>query len=377
MELLDNLSYQGKKANFTRDQFGTIQEMKAFPERSLDEGHISFCLETGKRYKYSSQNTNDGTLGKWRLVVDTALDTTSENPVQNKLITERFNSLDTTIEELEERLNAKITALDQKVDTQGTTINNRITTEVSTLNNTIDTKLAALDNKIQGQMTEMRDDLEAQIEQVKFDVIQLISDLFKAFDEIYALDDLLTEVEDILDIRELVRLKTGNSTTDNSSSGSFGSLFLRIDEIREKCGYIEEILAIEELMPVLDEDNSGIDDDMERIFADIEVLRTRVKAIQRVCDIIEFLPETDDEKLWVEIKDLERQLDVDGNLMPTYLDIPTDLKDFKVRLQTLHEVYGIKNLVSIKDVPDPVTHDKIERMIADIQDTTDSVVLDK
>ena len=377
MELLDNLSYQGKKANFTRDQFGTIQEMKAFPERSLDEGHISFCLETGKRYKYSSQNTNDGTLGKWRLVVDTALDTTSENPVQNKLITERFNRLDTTIEELEERLNAKITALDQKVDTQGTTINNRITTEVSTLNNTIDTKLAALDNKIQGQMTEMRDDLEAQIEQVKFDVIQLISDLFKAFDEIYALDDLLTEVEDILDIRELVRLKTGNSTTDNSSSGSFGSLFLRIDEIREKCGYIEEILAIEELMPVLDEDNSGIDDDMERIFADIEVLRTRVKAIQRVCDIIEFLPETDDEKLWVEIKDLERQLDVDGNLMPTYLDIPTDLKDFKVRLQTLHEVYGIKNLVSIKDVPDPVTHDKIERMIADIQDTTDSVVLDK
>ena len=377
MELLDNLSYQGKKANFTRDQFGTIQEMKAFPERSLDEGHISFCLETGKRYKYSSQNTNDGTLGKWRLVVDTALDTTSENPVQNKLITERFNSLDTTIEELEERLNAKITALDQKVDTQDTTINNRITTEVFTLNNTIDTKLAALDNKIQGQMTEMRDDLEAQIEQVKFDVIQLISDLFKAFDEIYALDDLLTEVEDILDIRELVRLKTGNSTTDNSSSGSFGSLFLRIDEIREKCGYIEEILAIEELMPVLDEDNSGIDDDMERIFADIEVLRTRVKAIQRVCDIIEFLPETDDEKLWVEIKDLERQLDVDGNLMPTYLDIPTDLKDFKVRLQTLHEVYGIKNLVSIKDVPDPVTHDKIERMIADIQDTTDSVVLDK
>lgn len=88
----DNFSYQGAKPNFERDTFSTLNEMKSFPTTSIDEGHISLCLETGKRYKYSSSNSVDANLGKWRLVVDTALDATSENPVQNKVVYNKFLS---------------------------------------------------------------------------------------------------------------------------------------------------------------------------------------------------------------------------------------------------------------------------------------------
>ena len=88
----DNFSYQGAKPNFERDTFATLSAMKSFPTTSIDEGHISLVLETGKRYKYSASNTVDDTLGKWRLVVDTALDATSENPVQNKVIYNKFRS---------------------------------------------------------------------------------------------------------------------------------------------------------------------------------------------------------------------------------------------------------------------------------------------
>ena len=88
----DNFSYQGAKPNFERDTFATLSAMKSFPTTSIDEGHISLVLETGKRYKYSASNTVDENLGKWRLVIDTALDATSENPVQNKVIYSKFLS---------------------------------------------------------------------------------------------------------------------------------------------------------------------------------------------------------------------------------------------------------------------------------------------
>lgn len=91
----DNFSYQGKKPNFDRDQFSTLAEMKAFPETSIDEGHVSFCAENGKHYKYKSGNTVDPVTGKWRefATVDTALSDFSENAVQNKVITNKFSEL--------------------------------------------------------------------------------------------------------------------------------------------------------------------------------------------------------------------------------------------------------------------------------------------
>ena len=40
LKIGDNFKYQGKQPNFDRDTFATLDEMKAFPETSIDE---DFC----------------------------------------------------------------------------------------------------------------------------------------------------------------------------------------------------------------------------------------------------------------------------------------------------------------------------------------------
>lgn len=62
----DNFNYQANKPNFERDSFATLAAMKAYPETSIDDGHISYCAETNKHYKFLSSNPVDGTTGKWR-----------------------------------------------------------------------------------------------------------------------------------------------------------------------------------------------------------------------------------------------------------------------------------------------------------------------
>lgn len=62
----DNFNYQANKPNFERDSFATLAAMKAYPETSIDDGHISYCAETDKHYKFLSANTVDATTGKWR-----------------------------------------------------------------------------------------------------------------------------------------------------------------------------------------------------------------------------------------------------------------------------------------------------------------------
>lgn len=77
----DNLNYQGKKPNFLRDQFETLKEMKEFPVTSLDEGHISRCVETGKRYEFLSTNEVDEITGHWREIIENEV---GENEPTNK-----------------------------------------------------------------------------------------------------------------------------------------------------------------------------------------------------------------------------------------------------------------------------------------------------
>lgn len=66
VQYIDNLSYQGKKGNFERDQFATKAAMKAYPEASIDEGHLAFCLEDNKRYEFRASNSVDTITGRWR-----------------------------------------------------------------------------------------------------------------------------------------------------------------------------------------------------------------------------------------------------------------------------------------------------------------------
>lgn len=49
-----------------RQQFNTIIEMKDFAETSIPDGFITYNKETQKHYVFSSSNTVDTTLGKWR-----------------------------------------------------------------------------------------------------------------------------------------------------------------------------------------------------------------------------------------------------------------------------------------------------------------------
>ena len=66
LKIGDNFSYQANKPNFERDSFTTLAAMKAYPETSIDDGHISYCAETDKHYKFLSTNIVDVTTGKWR-----------------------------------------------------------------------------------------------------------------------------------------------------------------------------------------------------------------------------------------------------------------------------------------------------------------------
>lgn len=65
IQVADNFNYRGKKPNFDRDSFDTLQDMKNYSENSLDDGHIFYCKETDKHYKFNSNNQSDPTTGKW------------------------------------------------------------------------------------------------------------------------------------------------------------------------------------------------------------------------------------------------------------------------------------------------------------------------
>ena len=62
-----NFTFQGEQPNFERDRFITKAAMKAFPETSIDDGHLSYCAEDGNTYQFKSSNAVDATTGKWRL----------------------------------------------------------------------------------------------------------------------------------------------------------------------------------------------------------------------------------------------------------------------------------------------------------------------
>lgn len=55
----ENVSYLGNKPNFTRDTFDTLSDMRDAAEAGyIDEGHLSYCKEDGKHYKYTKVGAN-------------------------------------------------------------------------------------------------------------------------------------------------------------------------------------------------------------------------------------------------------------------------------------------------------------------------------
>lgn len=62
-----NFTFQGEQPNFERDRFATKAAMKAFPETSIDDGHLSYCAEDGNTYQFKSSNSVYTVTGKWRI----------------------------------------------------------------------------------------------------------------------------------------------------------------------------------------------------------------------------------------------------------------------------------------------------------------------
>lgn len=112
----DNFDYQGKKPNFARDCFSTLEKMKSYPETSIDPGHVSFCGEDGKLYQYLPDNEINEVTGKWRRLVDSILDANSENPVQNKVVVKKISDLEKLIAGSAEKVKGDI---DLDIETMG------------------------------------------------------------------------------------------------------------------------------------------------------------------------------------------------------------------------------------------------------------------
>lgn len=186
LKIGDNFNYQGKKPNFSRDTFNTLDEMKSYPETSIDEGHISLCLANGKRYKFSASNSIDSTTGKWRLIVDTALNESSENPVQNKVILQKFREEETT------------------VATTLSLFNNTLNTKIDTLNTNLSTKITALERTTTslGESIENLGDTKAEkeeVEEAQKVLTAAITELKEALDDInIAVATAINEVRDVM-----------------------------------------------------------------------------------------------------------------------------------------------------------------------------------
>lgn len=66
INILDSFNYKGRRPDFVRQQFGTIEAMRTFSENYLPDMYLCYCLEDGKVYLYNKDNAVDQTTGRWR-----------------------------------------------------------------------------------------------------------------------------------------------------------------------------------------------------------------------------------------------------------------------------------------------------------------------
>lgn len=49
-----NFIFDSKSPNFDRDSYSTLYDMECVDDRYIDNGHISYCEETGRHYIYKN-----------------------------------------------------------------------------------------------------------------------------------------------------------------------------------------------------------------------------------------------------------------------------------------------------------------------------------
>ena len=134
-----NFEYKGESPNFERDQFETLELMRSADKRSLDEGHISYCIETGKHYVFNKNNTTDDETGKWRLL--------TENPENLKSalnLKADKSELDTKVDKVE----GKSLISDTEIDRLKNVTNyddTDVKTDIADIKTSLDSKLESTD----------------------------------------------------------------------------------------------------------------------------------------------------------------------------------------------------------------------------------------
>ena len=218
LKIGDNFNYQGKQPNFARDQFSTLEEMKNYPITSLDEGHMSTCLEDGDKYVFSLSNSEDSTTGYWRklIKIDTELDGSSENPVQNKVIVAKFSDLSL---ELTEKINQDIGTLTDSLATTNSAI--------TRVENDYTNAIQSLSNELGGQI----DTLAAQH---RDDIYNVINVTIPTNIQNLA-NNLLGEINNLSDLTDtkLENLETRLSEKDEIAIRSIAELKRSLDEVEE------------------------------------------------------------------------------------------------------------------------------------------------
>ena len=63
VEIIDNFKYRSKRPNFDRDTLSTLEDLLSVNPNWYDDGHIVYCIETGKHYvfKYDEENKDQET----------------------------------------------------------------------------------------------------------------------------------------------------------------------------------------------------------------------------------------------------------------------------------------------------------------------------
>ena len=155
IQLADNLGYQGPKPNFARDYYSTKARLKEVTDHDIDDGHISYCAETGLHYEYKYTNSVDDTYGKWREYkpLDIELSETSENGVQNKVLNSIIQDLKTKYEAVKSDLDnvTDLVQMDEELDEESTRgVQNKV---LKKMFDTIGTQIATLENDIKESLS--------------------------------------------------------------------------------------------------------------------------------------------------------------------------------------------------------------------------------
>lgn len=93
--------FKSPQANFARDQYKTLADMKVTKKSEVDQGHISYCLETGIHYIFNPNNEYKADTGYWSEMTASTIETGATAPSDTKKIwVDTSDSVETPYDEV-------------------------------------------------------------------------------------------------------------------------------------------------------------------------------------------------------------------------------------------------------------------------------------